>query len=192
MIVGLTGGIGSGKSTVAQLFEILGCALFNSDEAAKSVYFNEHIKSQVINLLGTQAYICSYELDKPFISKKIFSNTDLLHQLNSIIHPEVKKCFENFKSENQGKIIIKESALLFEAKTNKDLDKIILVAADDELRISRVMARDGLSKEEVLNKIKSQLPQQEKIKLADFVIYNNEEEFLITHVLKIHGELVKY
>jgi dephospho-CoA kinase len=189
MIIGLTGGIGSGKSVVARLFEILGCAVFNSDDAAKSVYFNETTRQRVIDLLGKEAYLGEKELNKPFISKKIFSDTDLLHKLNAVIHPEVKNYFENFKKENTGKMIVKETALLFEAKTSREVDKIVLVAASDELRIKRVMARDGLSHEEVLNKIKSQLPQEEKIKLSDYVIYNNEEEFLITQVLKIYGEL---
>ena len=185
MIIGLTGGIGSGKSIVAKMFEILGCLVFNSDETAKLIYFEENIKSQVINLLGQEAYKNPTELNKSFISKKIFSNTDLLHQLNTIIHPEVKNCFETFKRENKNKIIIKESALLFEAKTDKDMDKIVLVTAKDEIRVNRVIERDGLTKDEVLKKIKAQISQEEKIKMADFVIYNNEEEFLITQVIKI-------
>jgi len=192
MIVGLTGGIGSGKTIVARLFELLGCAVFNSDDAAKNVYFDEEVKKRVIELLGSEAYLNEKELNKSHISSKIFSNTDVLHKLNAIIHPEVKKHFEEFKLNNKEKIIIKETALLFEAKINKEVDKIVLVAANDELRISRVMARDGLSRQDVLNKIKSQLPQEEKIKLSDFVVYNNEDEFLITQVLKIHTQLLSF
>lgn len=190
MTVGLTGGIGSGKSIVAKIFEMLGCAIFNSDEAAKLIYFEEGVKARVINLLGKEAYSGEKELNKSFISSKIFTNTDLLHQLNAIIHPEVKNKFEEFKSANSGKIIIKETALLFEANLTKMVDKIVLVAAHDELRISRVMDRDGLSREDVLKKMKSQLPQEEKIKQAHYIIYNNEEEFLITQALKIYNELL--
>ncbi len=190
MIIGLTGGIGSGKSVVANLFETLGCAMFNSDEVAKAVYFNEEVKKKVINLLGAEAYLNSDKLNKTYIGKKIFTNTDLLHKLNDIIHPEVKKQFAAFKKDNVGKIIVKETALLFEAKLNNDVTKIVMVASNDELRIKRVMARDGICKEDVLNKIKSQLPQEEKIKLSDYVIYNNEDEFLITQVLKIYNELI--
>ncbi len=189
MIIGLTGGIGSGKSTVARLFEILGCALSNSDDVAKAIYFKEEVQPVVINLLGKEAYLNEGELNKTFIAQKIFSDTGLLHQLNAIIHPEVKKCFENFKKDNSGKIIVKETALLFEAKLEKTVDKIVLVAADDELRIKRVTRRDGLSREDVLKKIKSQLPQEDKIKLSDYVIYNNEEEFLITQVTGIFEKL---
>ena len=190
MIVGLTGGIGSGKSMVAKLFESLGCAAFNSDEAAKNVYYNPLIKKQVIDLLGAESYKSDTEINKSYISSKIFSDTTLLHRLNEIIHPAVKKMFEEFVKNNSDKIIIKETALLFEVKIEKEVDKIILVTSPDKLRIERVMKRDGLSEQEVINKIKSQLPQEDKIKLADFVIKNDEEEFLITQVLEVHRKLL--
>jgi dephospho-CoA kinase len=189
MIVGLTGGIGSGKSMVATMFAVLGCEVFNSDEAAKKIYFEEETRSRVIDLLGKEAYLNEQELNRVFISSKIFSDTALLHQLNGIIHPEVKKKFTNFVSENAGKIIVKETALLFEAGIDKEVDKIVLVTADDELRIARVMKRDGLSRAEILNKIKSQLPQEEKIRRSDFVIYNNEKEFVITQVLDVLNKI---
>ena len=191
MIVGLTGGIGSGKSTVAFMFEILGCAVFNSDTVAKQVYFVKDVKKEVTDLLGPDAYKNDRELNKAYISSKIFTNTNLLHQLNAIIHPRVKHKFEEFVKQNSQKIIIKETALLFEAKLDRLVDKKILVAADDELRIKRVMKRDGLSREEVLNKIKSQMAQEEKMKLSDMVIYNNEKEFVITQVLGIYNKLSK-
>jgi dephospho-CoA kinase len=189
MIVGLTGGIGSGKSTVARVFEILGCALFNSDDAARQVYFDAEIKARVIALLGNESYSTGNTINKSFISSKIFSDTALLHQLNEVIHPAVKKQFTSFISEHKGSIIIKESALLFEANIHKEMDKIIIVAADDELRIERVMKRDGLSREDVMKKIKSQLSQEEKIKHSDFVIHNNEKDFVITQVLEIYNQL---
>jgi dephospho-CoA kinase len=189
MIVGLTGGIGSGKSTVAKLFEIMGCAVFYSDTVAKEIYFDSAIKPKVINLLGEAAYISNNEIDKKYIGSKIFSDTNLLHQLNAIIHPAVIEKFKEFKKLNAGKLIVKETALLFEAKLESEVDKIVLVSANDELRINRVMQRDGLSKEEVVTKMKAQLPQEDKIKLADFVINNNEEDFLITQVLTIFSKL---
>jgi dephospho-CoA kinase len=101
MVVGLTGGIGSGKSTVATVFKILGCKLFNSDEVAKQIYFEEDIKEQVIDLLGNEAYFNSSTLNKSYINSKIFSNTDLLKQLNNIIHPAVKNKFEAFCQKNK-------------------------------------------------------------------------------------------
>jgi dephospho-CoA kinase len=189
MIIGLTGGIGSGKSMVAKIFGMLGCALFNSDEAAKKIYFDPAIKMNVTALLGKEVYLSDTELNKTVIGSKIFGDTQLLHQLNAIIHPAVKEEFRKFIVSNKGKIIIKETALLFEAKIESEVDKIVLVAANDDLRIKRVMHRDGLSEPDVLRKMKSQLPQEEKIKRSHFVIYNNEEEFLITQVLDIYHKL---
>ncbi|MCW3078141.1 MAG: dephospho-CoA kinase [Bacteroidetes bacterium] len=189
MIIGLTGGIGSGKSVVARLFEILGCAVFNSDDAAKLVYFNAEIKNRVIELLGNESYTTENLLNKPYISSKIFSDISLLNSLNGIIHPAVKIQFEKFASENAGKIIVKESALLFEANIDKAMDKIVLVVAEDEIRINRVATRDGLSREDILKKMKSQLPQEDKKKLADYIVYNNETEFVITQVLGIYNEI---
>lgn len=185
MIIGLTGGIGSGKSTVATLFELLGFAVFHSDEAARDIYFDPIVKNKIITLLGAEAYLSGTRLNKAYVSTKIFSDINLLQQLNAIIHPAVGNKFEDFKLKNKDKHIIKETALLFEAKLQHKVDKIVVVAADDERRIERVVQRDGLSREDVLKKIKSQLPQEEKIRQADWVIYNNEEKFLITQVLEI-------
>lgn len=189
MVIGLTGGIGSGKSTVAKLFEIIGCAVFYSDTVAKEIYFDETIKPQIIKLLGENVYLSKNEIDKKYISSKIFSDTTLLHQLNKIIHPAVIEKFKKFLELHKNTLVIKETALLFEAKLEDKVDKIIFVASNDELRTQRVMQRDGLSKAEVLNKMKAQLPQEEKILKSDFVIYNNEEEFLITQVLTIYSKL---
>jgi len=189
MIAGLTGGIGSGKSTVAKLFELFGCAIFYSDEIAKNIYFEDSVKRQVKELLGDSAYLSENSIDKKYISSKIFNDTDLLHRLNAIIHPAVGEKFEVFKTRHTGKMIIKETALLFEVKLESQVEKIIVVASNDELRIRRVMKRDGLTEEELRKKIKSQMLQEEKIKKADFVIYNNEEEFLITQALDVFNKL---
>jgi len=191
MVVGLTGGIGSGKSTVARLLEILGCAVFESDVVAKDVYFDPLIKSEITALLGNKSYLSENRIDKTFISSKIFSNTELLQQLNAIIHPAVINRSNIFIKEHPDKIIIKETALLFEAHLEKDVDKIILVVANDETRIQRVMQRDGLTKEDVLKKIKSQLPQEEKIKKADFIVHNDESQLVIPQVVKIYSTLLE-
>lgn len=189
MIAGLTGGIGSGKSKVAELFALLGCAVFHSDEAARDIYFDAEVKLRVSQLLGPEVYLGKTQIDRALISSRIFSDTTLLHELNAIIHPAVGKKFEMFRTENKGRIIIKETALLFEANLQNQVDKIIVVAADDELRIRRVMARDGLTKQEVTKKMNSQLSQDHKLKLADFVIRNNETELVIPQVLTIYNQL---
>ncbi|MBL7933854.1 MAG: dephospho-CoA kinase [Bacteroidia bacterium] len=189
MIIGLTGGIGSGKSTVSKLFEILGYAVFYSDDVAKEVYFDQVVKRQVVELLGPESYVSDLLLNKSFISSRIFSDTILLHRLNAIIHPAVKERMMQFVADNKHKHVVKESALLFEARLDKEVDKIVVVAAEEEIVIERVMKRDGANREDVIKRIKSQMPPEEKIRRADFVIYNNEQQLLITQVLEVHRRL---
>jgi dephospho-CoA kinase len=186
MIVGLTGGIGSGKTTVAHLFETMGCAIYNSDEEAKQLYFHASIKQQVINLLGKEAYLNDSEINKSFISRKVFSNTELLHQLNAIIHPNLKEDFIKFKNKfSPDTLIIKETALLFETGIYKDLDYSILVTAPLHLKIERVLKRNSISKEEVEKRMAAQWPDEKKIPLANFVIINDNEQALIPQVLQV-------
>ncbi len=191
MLVGLTGGIGSGKSTVAKVFEILGSAVFNSDEVAKQIYFDTKIKQEVIDLLGEKAYKNNSEIDKIYISQQIFNDTRLLQKLNAIIHPAVIEAFKKFIAIHPQKIIIKESALLFEAKLTDELDKIIVVTADENTRVKRVIERDKISSDLVAQKIKSQLSDVEKIKKAHYVIRNNDNELVLPQILKIHAELLR-
>ena len=185
MIAGLTGGIGSGKSIVARLFELMACPVFYSDDVARELYFDKEIKPQVLALLGAEAYISESEINKTFISNKIFGSKQHLDGLNAIIHPAVRKKFEDFAARYPGQLVVKESALLFEAALTSGCDKIIVVAADEELRIRRVMARDHLSREQILQKMEAQLPQEHKIKNADYVIINNDSQLLIPQVVAI-------
>jgi dephospho-CoA kinase len=185
MIIGLTGGIGSGKSVVAKILETLGCVIFDSDNAAREAYFDPGVKKKVVALLGSQTYLTATSINKKYIGAQIFENSNLLHELNNIIHPAVTQVFKAFVAAHPGKTIVKESALLFEANVAAQADKVITVAADQEIRINRVMARDGSKRDEVLKKINSQMPQDEKIKRSDFVIYNNEKEFLVPQVITI-------
>jgi dephospho-CoA kinase len=185
MLLGLTGGIGTGKSIVAKIFENLGCVVFNSDDVAKQLYFDKAIKTKVQELLGEASYLTDNTIDRKYISTMIFSNNDLREALNKIIHPAVSEKYKEFIDKHKNKTIVKETALLFEANLNKQVDKVILVTCDEELRIKRVMKRDGLSYLEVQKKMKAQMPEQEKEKRADFIIHNNDEEFLITQVLAI-------
>jgi dephospho-CoA kinase len=185
MLLGLTGGIGTGKSIVAKIFENLGCVVFNSDDVAKQLYFDKAIKTKVQELLGEASYLTDNTIDRKYISTMIFSNNDLREALNKIIHPAVSEKYKEFIDKHKNKTIVKETALLFEANLNKQVDKVILVTCDEELRIKRVMKRDGLSYLEVQKKMKAQMPEQEKGKRADFIIHNNDEEFLITQVLAI-------
>lgn len=190
MIVGLTGGIGSGKTTVAHLFETMGCVIYNSDDKAKEVYFQSEVKRQVTELLGNKAYLNDYEIDKDFISKKVFSNTEILHQLNNIIHPAVKTDFVLFQSKFPlGTMIIKESAILFETGIYKNLDKTILVTAPLEVKIARVKKRNSTSEEEIKKRISAQWTEEQKAPLANFVIVNDGVKPLIPQVTAIIQQL---
>ncbi len=189
MIVGLTGGIGSGKTIVAKLFETMGCAIYNSDDKAKEVYFDASVKKQVIDLLGENAYSNATTLNKNFISEKVFSNDELLQKLNAIIHPAVKKDFQVFTKQFSGKLIIKESAILFETGIYKDLDLTILVSAPVKEKIERVMKRNGVSAEEVEKRMRSQWTDEQKMPLARYVIHNADHRALIPQVLTILNQL---
>lgn len=185
MIAGLTGGIGSGKSVVSRLFEMLGCAVFQSDTAAKQAYSLNEIKKQVVALLGEEAYGENNQINRKYISASVFNDQQLLQRLNAIIHPAVGTMFRKFANENSHKVIIKESALLFEANVTAGLDKIIAVVSPDEERIKRIMHRDGITRQETLRRFGSQMPQEEKARRADFVIHNDEKHLLITQAERI-------
>ncbi|MGE0567044.1 MAG: dephospho-CoA kinase [Bacteroidia bacterium] len=188
MIVGLTGGIGSGKSVVAKVFETLGAKIFNSDNKAKEAYADPYIKRKVIDLLGEKSYK-NGKLNKSHISEVIFSDEELRLKLNGIIHPFVGDAFKSFVEKNRNSLVIKESALLVELKLHNELDKLIVVTSPLSLRIERIMKRDGLSKEAVINKINAQSTDEQKSTVADYVIINDEEQAIIPQVLKIYQEL---
>lgn len=186
MIIGLTGGIGSGKSTVAKLLETMGCAIYNSDDRAKALYFDAAVKLEIIKLLGKESYLNDREINPKYISGKVFSDTNLLHQLNQIIHPAVKNDFIEFTNRySKVSLIIKESALLFETGIYKELDCNILVTASRETRIGRVLKRNSITKEEIEKRMQSQWTDEQKIPLADFIISNDKDSALIPQVLSI-------
>lgn len=190
MIVALTGGIGSGKTTIAKLFETMGCVVYNSDERAKELYNNPEVKKQVIELLGVNAYSEDNKLNKNFISDIIFNEKDKLEKLNAIIHPALALDFQNFvKQQNSESIIIKESALIFETELYKKFTTIILVIAPLEQKIKRVMSRNLISKEEVDKRMQAQWTDEQKLPLANYVISNNETDALIPQVLSVIQKL---
>jgi len=190
MLVGLTGGIGSGKTIVSKVFETMGCFVYNSDERAKALYYNSNIKKNVIELLGSECYLNDHEINKEYISKKVFNYPELLQKLNQIIHPAVKEDFINFKNKlTEKSIIVKETALLFEAGINKDLDYTILVTAPIDIKIKRVMSRNHISKEEVEKRMSSQWSDEQKKNLANIVITNDESLALIPQVISIIEKL---
>ncbi|GIV29763.1 MAG: dephospho-CoA kinase [Bacteroidia bacterium] len=184
-IICITGGIGSGKSTVSKIIQTLGYPVYYSDERAKQMYFLPDIKKQIIQLLGKEAYLNDQQINKNYIASKIFSDQLLLKEINRIIHSAVKDDFQKFLNENKEKnIVFKESALIFEAGLQNNCDKIILITAPKNIRVKRVMKRDRLSEEEILQRMDKQWDDDEKIKQSDYVIVNLEEEPLLPKVLE--------
>ena len=188
-IVGLTGGIGSGKSTVLNLFKGCGVKTFSADLSAKKLINSDII---LINLIkdsfGNDIYKNNI-LDSKKLSSIVFDNQDKLKTLNSIIHPAVASDFKEFLDMNKDHYIIKEAAIIFETKSEKNYDKIILVRAPLESRIERVMNRDKVSKKEVMKRIDNQLDESFIIDKCDYIIDNYNEEDLNERVLSIHQEL---
>lgn len=183
--IGITGGIGSGKSTVSKIIETLGFPVFYSDEVAKNILNTDNqLKQKIINLFGDQAYLNNH-LNRPFIASKIFNDKDLKNQLNQIVHPAVRIAFENWSNKQNANLIFNEAAILFETGSYKNFDKNILITADLETRVARVMKRDNCSRDEVLQRINNQWSDEQKIKLADFVIHNNDDSRLIVQVEEI-------
>lgn len=191
--VGITGGIGSGKTTVCKLFELLGIAVYYSDDEAKKILDNDStVKSELLKLLGPTILNEFEQIDRKKIASIVFSDTTKLASLNAIVHPAVARHFEDWCKKQSSPYILKEAAILFESGANKQVDNTIVVTAPVELKLSRVMARDKTSEAEVLKRMANQLPDEEKIKLSDFVIQNNEENLLIPQVLLVHEQLRKY
>lgn len=173
-VIGLTGGIGSGKTTVAKFIEECGFPVYYSDDRAKEIVNdNDDLKQKIKELLGKEAYDKDDLYDRKFVAEKVFNNKELLHQLNEIIHPAVRIDFEDWVKKQTKYLVFKETALLFELKLNLQCYKSILVTAEDNIRIKRVMDRDGKTYREVQAIMEKQMPEKDKIKLADCIIYNN-------------------
>lgn len=175
-IIGITGGIGSGKSTVSKFIEELGFPVYDSDFWAKElVNVDKNLKSRIIELLGEESYDENGKYNRKFVAEKVFDHQELLLKLNQIIHPAVKIHFENWVNAQNAEFVFKETALLFELKLNESCYQSILVTADENIRIKRVMNRDGRTYREVKEIIDKQMPEVDKVKLADFVIQNNTD-----------------
>lgn len=193
LTVGLTGGIGSGKTTISKMFEKLGCKLYNSDERAKRLYFHPEIKIQVIELLGKQVYISETEIDKDLVFNIIFNDQSKLHKLNSVFIPFIKEDFKEFtKSCFENSIVLLESATLFESGIYQDLDYNILVTAPEHIRIERVIERNKISRQKVEQCIRNQWTDDKKLDFADFVISNiyiadSEQEVL--KIMKVFSNI---
>lgn len=190
--VGITGGIGSGKTTVCEIFELLGIPVFYADDVAKKLMVaDELLVNEISASFGESSYLEDGTLNRKHIADLVFSNPDKLALLNSFVHPAVFREMDRWTLKQNSPYVLKEAALLFESGSYLQNDFNILVSADEKLRIQRVMKRDNLSAEKVKERIKNQMPEAEKVSKADFFISNNETDFLITQVLALHQEFIK-
>ena len=186
--IGVTGGIGSGKSTVCNIFQNLGVKVFYSDiEARELLNKDEELIAEVKERFGSDMYNSEGELDRQRMSKLVFNSPKSLEELSSLVHPKVNEAFENWLLQNEKRpYVLKEAAILFESGNYHDLDKIINVFAPREERIKRVTKRDGVGREEVERRMRFQYSDKEKNDLADFIIVNERESELLPQVMELH------
>jgi dephospho-CoA kinase len=188
--VGLTGGIGSGKTTVAKIFELLNVPVYYADDAAKRIMNeNTDLKNQIKKQFGENSYL-NGELNRRFIASQVFSDNYKLELLNAIVHPVTMKDALQWFDKQTTPYAIKEAALLFEAGATEHLDVIIGVFAPKELRIKRTVDRGELSREDVVKRMDRQIQEEIKIKLCDFVLNNDEQQLLIPRILELHQRLL--
>ena len=189
MVVGLTGGIGSGKSTIAKEFATLGIAVFNSDEQAKALIANNaQVKKRIIAAFGEEAYQ-NGEYNRAYIAQIVFNNSEKLAILNGIVHPALAKYFKQWTKKQTSPYVVKEAAILFESGGYKDCDYIITVTAPEEVRIARVMARDHCTEAQVRTRMAQQWSDTQRIALSNAVIENVDLESAKEQVKRIHFQL---
>lgn len=191
--IGITGNIGSGKTTICKLFELLKTPVFYADFHAKKVMMEDPVLAEAIrNDFGAEAYFEDGSLNRKYISNIVFNNDAELKKLNALVHPAVFRAFDTWAEQHQHNFyVLKEAALLFESGSDLQCDKTIVIAAALDVRVQRVMARDLLSEEEVLRREKKQMPQAEKEAKADFIILNDANVLVVPQVLKIHEQLLE-
>jgi len=188
--IGLTGNIGSGKTTVCKIFEILDVPVFYADLRARALLDRKDVKEQVIDVFGSQVVDKSGGLDRKALAAVVFNNKAMLDKLNAIIHPLVREDYNQWVSAHANQLyVIQEAAILFETGLASRFDKVIVVAAPLDVRIERVMKRDGVSREEVLHRAANQFDQEVLVSKADYLIYNDDRQLVIPRVLAIDHEL---
>lgn len=190
IIIGLTGGIGSGKSTIAKIFAQLGIPVLDADATAKAIMNEDRsVKTKLIELFGDEAYK-ENQLNRPYIAQLVFEDAFKLQQLNAIIHPITIQYAKDWASKQTAPYVIKEAALFFESGSSEGVEKIIGVTAPKHIRIQRVIQRDQITREDVIKRMEHQLEDSLKMKLCDWVIQNDDFHLLIPQVLAIHKEIL--
>jgi dephospho-CoA kinase len=191
LLVGITGGIGSGKSTVCKLFSLLGIPVYSADNRAKWLMaHDDKLRNQISTSFGAAAYSTTGELDRVFLAESVFPNPEKIAALNALVHPVVRKDFEQWISQQTAPYLIKEAALLFETGAAKELDYVINVSSPLRVRMARILLRDPHRSEEQVNQIiNQQLPDEEKNELADYCIKNTDNKLILPQVLALHAQL---
>lgn len=191
MIVGLTGGIGSGKSTVAHIFQFLGVPVYEADVHSKEIIDSDkELQSELVNLLGS-SILDGERINRPQMAEIIFNDKDLLSKVNALIHPAVGRHFKEWYQAQTFPYVIKEAAILFESGSYKQCDKVLVVAAPREMRIERVMQRSGMKREEVEARMNNQWPEERKLEKADYIVNNDLSGSVIKQVLAIHEDIIR-
>lgn len=191
--IGITGNIGSGKSTISRVFEVLGIPVFYADDHAKRVMTDDPILiSDIKRTFGNEAYFDDGSLNRKYLAKIVFNDNVELAKLNAIAHPATFRAFDNWLAQvGDVPYILKEAALLFESNSYKLCDKSIMVYAPLEMRIARVMRRDGITRAEVESRNSKQFDDAKKLKMADYDIRNDDTQLVIPQVLALHNEFLK-
>ena len=184
--IGITGGIGSGKTYVSEVFKSLGIPVFNADIESKKIMITSEKLMELVKASFGEGIYANGSLNKEKLGAIVFSDKSKLQKLNSLVHPIVKEEFINWCKFQKSSYVIKEAAILFESKANIGLDAVICISAPLELRISRSVKRDNTTEKEIKNRIENQISQEEKEKLSDYIIVNDTKELLLPQVLNIH------
>jgi dephospho-CoA kinase len=187
--IGLTGNIGSGKTTVATCFEVLGIAVFNADKQAKLLMNKDvNLKQSLIAEFGKEVFL-NNELNRKYLSKLAFNDDLVLKRLNALVHPVVQEAFEKWSIQQSGAYVIKEAAILFESNTYQSLDAIICISCPEEIRLKRILKRDDLSEKDVRQRMSHQWAEEKKISLSDYVITNDNSSLVMPQILSVHSAL---
>jgi len=189
-VIGITGGIGSGKSTVCKVFKLLGVPVFEADiVAGKLINSNSEIRNELVQLFGNDIYSADKKVNRKKLAELIFNSDVLLEKVNNIVHPAVRNEFLNWLKQQKPAYVIHEAAILFESGFYKMMDFTILVSAPEEMRVERVMMRDNISSEQVIARMAKQWPDSEKRKLATFELVNDNKNLLIPQIIEIDKKL---
>jgi dephospho-CoA kinase len=191
MKIGVTGGIGSGKTTVCRIFSALGIPVFASDTEARKIMETDPVVIEQINLIAGRNIYEEGTLNRSELAGIIFNNNELLDKVNKVVHPVVRENFNQWQKSQQADYIILEAAILFESGSFRNVDRIITVTAPVEERIQRIARRNNLSREQIIDRMRNQTDDEYKISRSDFVIDNSDNQMIIPVILKIHEEILK-